>query len=232
MDMTKKKYDWLLFDADHTLFDFDKGAEEALLEAMQLSGMEAEEGVFEIYSAINTQAWREFEQGVITREELVRLRFERFFGKTGISHDPLVFHESYLNILSTKSYLFSGARELVTELSANYQLGLVTNGLKEVQRPRLINSNLDRVFKLVFISGEIGHAKPAREYFHHAHEAMGRPSKERVLVVGDNLYADIKGAWDFGFHSCWYNPHRGEKTESVSPTYEVDSLALIPGLLD
>ena len=31
-------------------------------------------------------------------------------------------------------------------------------------------------------------------------------SKMRVLVIGDRIVTDIKGAQDFGVDACWYNP--------------------------
>ena len=60
---------------------------------------------------------------------------------------------------------------------------------------------------------------------------MSRPQKERVLVVGDNLNADIKGGSQFGFRTCWYNPGAEANTQNISPDYEIGELSLVEEIL-
>jgi FMN phosphatase YigB (HAD superfamily) len=58
-----EKYKWALFDADHTLFDFDKASEEALSEVLAEHGTGWENGMYADYKRINVQCWTEHEQG-------------------------------------------------------------------------------------------------------------------------------------------------------------------------
>lgn len=187
---------------------------------------------FPAYREINGRCWREFEEGRITREELISKRFELFFAQYGIEHDPVIFHHAYLSKLPLKPYLLDGARDLLDSLSGRCSLGLITNGLKEVQRPRLTSASLEHYFKVIAISGEIGHAKPDHAYFHHVHVEMGQPVKDRVLVIGDNLYADIKGGVDFGFHACWFNPGRELISNSIHPHFQISRLEDVITLID
>ena len=66
-----KRYRWVLFDADHTLFDFDKASEEALSEVLVQHGDDWTEGMYADYKRINVQCWTEHEQGLIDRDTLV-----------------------------------------------------------------------------------------------------------------------------------------------------------------
>ena len=218
------KYDWLLFDADHTLFDFDRSAEESLYLTMEEAGLNPNGNAFEIYREINVQCWREFEHGLITREELTTKRFTLFFENQGIVLDPLQFHHDYLAKLPMRPYLLPGALELLEEVSKHHTLGLITNGLKEVQRPRLINADMEKYFSVIVISGEIGFQKPDHAYFNHAYTKMGEPDKSRVLVIGDNLHADIGGGLGFGFHTCWYNPAGSPGDPAIEPHFEIRAL--------
>lgn len=69
-------YKFLLFDLDHTLFDFD-AAEDIALDMLL-----ADEGVKEIsayknyYIPMNKQLWRDLEAKKLTKQELVDTRFQ------------------------------------------------------------------------------------------------------------------------------------------------------------
>jgi len=106
-----KRYRWVLFDADHTLFDFDKASEEALAEVLQLNGQHWEEGMFEDYRQINAQCWKEYETGMINRDTLVYERFRRYFQLRQLDLDPVVSQKQYLVRLGAKPYLMPGAAE-------------------------------------------------------------------------------------------------------------------------
>ena len=220
----KFKYSWVLFDADHTLFDFDRSARHALEHMFNEVGVEVSEELFQEYFKINKACWRQYEEGLIGRDILARRRFEMFFELAGVEGvDPVWFNSAYLAQLPNHMYYLEIAEDLVQRASTNYRLGMITNGLAEVQRPRLMRSSLHPHFDIVVVSGEIGLAKPDGAYFAYAHEQMARPDKERVLVVGDSLFSDIKGGNDYGFRTCWYNPDGLDAEENINPEFEVHS---------
>ncbi len=45
----------------------------------------------------------------------------------------------------------------------------------------------------IYISEKVGAAKPSAKLFEHAFRGLGITNKSRVLMVGDDLLADIKG---------------------------------------
>jgi len=202
-----QEIDWILFDADHTLFDFDRSSRRALQLTLEEHGVDHHPSHFDTYDVFNKQCWQAYEQGHIDRSTLVLTRFQLFFNEIQETQlDALAFNKKYLSKLPELPYFIPGAPELIKHLVHHFSLGIITNGLKEVQRPRLEATGLDAHFKVIVVSGEIGLAKPDPAYFDFVHEQMERPDKARVLVVGDSLYSDIGGGSNYGFRTCWYNP--------------------------
>lgn len=219
------RYEWVLFDADHTLFDFDQGSEEALSEVLAMHGIGWEQGMYDDYKRINVQCWTEHEQGLMNRDTLVYERFKRYFQFRQFEHlDPVATQREYLRRLGTKPYLLPGAIEVLETLRGHVKLGYITNGMTEVQRPRMEMIGLHALFDLIVIAGEIGHSKPHRAYFEHVDRKMDSPEPHRVLVVGDSLSADIDGALAYGFHACWFNPEQSPCTLEREPEYTITSL--------
>jgi putative hydrolase of the HAD superfamily len=125
-----------------------------------------------------------------------------------------------------------GAIELLNQLHTKVRLGLITNGLKEVQRPRIFSTGLNKYFEVIVVSGEIDIMKPDYAFFEYTYGQMSRPAKERVLVVGDNLNADIRGGFQFGFKTCWFNPGASVNQHGVSPDYEINLLSGVVDIVD
>ncbi len=224
--------DWMLFDADHTLFDFDRSSQQALKITLVQSGVHAGDELWHCFDRINKTFWAAFERGELSREEMRLGRFSAFFAQTGIRNiDIEDFAGRYLRLLPAFPYFIRGAHELLRALHGRVRLGLVTNGLPEVQRPRLSATGIDAYFHVVVISGEIGYVKPDRNFFRHTHGQMGHPDKASVLLIGDSLHADIAGGTAFGFRTCWFNPARQENTSDISPDFEIDHLHAILGFL-
>ena len=224
-------YDWIFFDADNTLFDFDRAEHDALELVLVDLGAAYDESYFEVYQQINKACWRAFENGELPKNQLRTIRFERFFAHYGLVADPGDVSRKYLQKLSESAHLLEGADDLLLRLSNDYRLALVTNGLKEVQRPRFARSGIEHYFELIVVSDEIGVAKPERGFFDYVFRQIGGPRPDRVLIVGDNLNSDIRGGIQYGIDTCWYNPNgfRGEIT--VRPTYTIQKLEELPSIL-
>ena len=218
------KYKWLLFDADHTLFDFDLAEVKALANSFTEFGYPYNGTTGETYRTINQQIWRQLERGEITPQALRTTRFLRLFETVGIKADPEPFSDAYLRHLANCGDLIEGAEEAIHQLSQNYQLGLITNGLSDVQRPRLAASPLQPYFKTFTISNEVGYAKPDPRIFDVAFAAMGNPAKSDVLIIGDSLTSDMQGGFNYNIDTCWFNPHH--KSHNGLPiTYEIKHLS-------
>jgi len=202
------KYEWILFDADNTLFDFTSASEEAfkaLVKDLNLQG----DDLYKHYEKCNHQCWKELEDGIIDQVELREKRFAMFFDVLGLSLDALAANKYYLQQLVVNSQLIPGARALVSDLAeAKYKMGIITNGLKEVQRPRLRKVEMYDQFDVIVVSDEIGFSKPDTRFFDHAFNDIGVVDKSNVVVVGDSLNSDIQGGNNYGLDTIWYNPEK------------------------
>ncbi len=218
-------YRWILFDADGTLFNYSKAETEALEKAFAASGLRFEATHSELYRRINHRIWLRFERGEIAQSELEVRRFEQLFEALGLEADPERFSARYLLALAEGTHLLDGAEQIVRELHGRVGMVILTNGLKDVQRPRLAGSALDGYFSDVVISEEVGSAKPAPGIFDAAFSAMGHPDKRDVLIVGDSLTSDIRGGSDYGIDTCWFNPEGRPRATDAEISYEIRQLS-------
>ncbi len=227
------KYQFILFDADNTLFDFNQCEREALQMALHSVGVTVTDGMIETYSAINDGMWKMLERGEITKSRLRTKRFEDFAAHYGLAVDVASLSTAYTDSLAKQAFLVDGAVEVCRELSRRYRLFLVTNGIATVQRGRLSASPLLPFFEQVFISEELGAEKPSRIFFDKVAAAVPDFSFERALIVGDSLSADIKGGIAVGMDTCWYNPQGKGAPADLPITFTIGRLEelLSPAML-
>jgi 2-haloacid dehalogenase len=108
----------------------------------------------------------------------------------------------------------------------------VTNGLADVQRPRLARSAIGALFDTVVVSEEVGVAKPDARIFEHALRQLGHDDRSTVLMVGDSLASDIQGGCNAGMQTCWLNPSGAANGTAIEPTFEIASLAELRARLE
>ncbi len=222
LPLKRLNYAWLLFDADDTLFDFPRAEANALKWTLETSGIPFRAEYFPLYSRINQQVWKDFEKGQVKVAELRVQRFRQFLKEAHLTGDLQKISELFLSNLALGTDLIEHADEVIHTLKAHYPLALVTNGLHDVQRPRLEASALKDCFEHVFISEEIGYAKPAREFFERVFVTLGFPAREDVLIIGDSLSSDMLGGINYGMDTCWFNPKK-EATD-LPVTFQISDL--------
>ncbi len=222
--MVASRYEWLLFDADGTLFDYERAESAALSHAFAHVGATFRPEYLARYRQINQGLWLALEKGEVTPGVLKVRRFELLLGAVGVVHSPVDFSELYLRELANCSELIDGAAEVLEILSRRHRLAIVTNGLQAVQRRRLDRSAIRGCIAELIISEEIGHAKPAGGFFDAAFARLGTPAKDRVLMVGDSWSSDIAGAAQYGLDTCWFNPARMPRPPRPEITREIACL--------
>ena len=226
------KYKWLLFDADGTLFDYDRAEAAALRAAFEQTGHPFEPCFAEAYRRINGRIWLELEEGKITQKRLRTRRFELLFDDLGIDADPEATSARYLERLSRDTDLIDGAEGVLERLSRRAEMALITNGLQDVQRHRFARSTIRRFFRHLVISEEVGAAKPEPKIFDEAFRRMGHPRRSEVLMIGDSLSSDIQGGADYGLDTCWFNPRGTPRDREIDIRYEIRSLGELPSLVE
>ena len=225
-------YSTILFDADGTLFDYDRAEKFALASAFCKHGILFSPERHALYREINDGKWKQLERGVISKGELQMGRFADLFTALGIdSIDAAAFNADYLAYLACGSELIDGAAEMCCSLSETRQLAIITNGIEAIQRSRLSKSEIKDCISYMFVSEEIGFAKPDARYFDFVFDRMGLYDKSQVLVVGDSLTSDIQGGANYGLDTCYYNPRKHENNSGIKPAFEISSLAEIFDLI-
>lgn len=220
-----------LFDLDDTLLDFR--ASEALSFKLALESLGVKHDlatIFKDYQAINTLLWKQFEQGLVTKDHLKVERFRHTFVKHDLGLDPLVASLRYLDTLPETVVLIEGAIELCERLRILGEIGIITNGIEYVQNRRIQNSKLAPYINFLSVSEECGFAKPDVRFFEYTVKKARSFNKESTVIVGDRLDADILGAQNFGIASCWFNPHGLSCDLEHGPSFEVRQLAQIPAV--
>jgi 2-haloacid dehalogenase len=220
------KYELLLFDADGTLFDFEKCEANALNNTLtSFNIFSARDNLLDKFKLVNHKIWEEFEEKLISAEELKVERFKRYFELLDVDTNPWDFSNQYLVNLSKGTDLLPGAYSLLESIHSNFKVVIVTNGLTSVQKPRFENSTIHSFVDSYVISEEFGIPKPNGEIFEYALSKVGHNEKSTTLMIGDKLSSDIKGGKDFGVATCWYNPQLQINSTDIKPDYEIKSLS-------
>lgn len=226
------KYNVILFDADNTLLDFKKAEDNAFKSTLKSYDIPFNKEMKEKYSEINDSLWKKFELNEIKKDDVQNLRFTLLFKEFSLNYCGIKANKRFLEFLSKESSLINNADEVCEHLCKKHSLYIVTNGISKVQHERFNNSLLSSYFQNVFVSEDIGYKKPQKEFFNYVFENIIKTDKSNILLVGDSLTADIKGANNVKIASCWFNPDNNKNKTDIIPTYEINSLLQLVDLVE
>lgn len=220
--------DWVLFDADETLFRFD--GKRGLKMMFSRHGVELTEQDFADYQSVNLPLWTAYQNGKIDSKTLQVTRFEPWAKKLNLPAEQL--NHDYMMAMADICEPLDGALDLLESLHGKVKIGIVTNGFTSLQDIRLTRTGFKHFFDLLVISEEVGVAKPDVRIFEYTIEKMNQAiDPKRVLMVGDNPHSDILGGQNAGMKTCWLNEHGKDTPQGVLPDLIVPSLAHLKRLL-
>jgi HAD superfamily hydrolase (TIGR01509 family) len=198
----------LLLDLDDTLFD--RGAAFAAWLARRL-GRAPEAGELATWCELDGRGRRP------------RGEFAADAARLGVAVEPERFPFELAEHVEPEA----GAREAVSRLAARLRVGVVTNG-GAAQRQKLARLGLDGIVHAVFVSAELGTAKPAAAIFEHALRWTAAAPHE-VLFAGDDPIVDLAPAAAHGMVAVWRV--RGEWPRWLAPpAHRIDSVAALEEL--
>lgn len=218
-------YTCLLLDVDNTLLDFDAAERQAVGDMLAEYDLPHDAEICELYHKMNRELWDSLAKGKISKAKLFQTRFSRFMQAlnvpdNGKGHE---MNERYEELLATHADLLPGALNALEELGEVATLATVSNGATAVQQTRIRASGLERYMDGIYISEKVGASKPSAKLFDHALKDLGITNRSRVLMVGDDLLADIKGGQNAGLDTCWVNFKNEENNTGIQPKYEIHS---------
>lgn len=226
-----KKYKYLLFDVDGTLLDFNKAEEQALINTFQKYNIVLTEQMNQRYEQINKQLWKDFENGLIDKKTVVYSRFVLLFKEFNIPVDGIAFEDDYQKALGQGYFVLPHTIEVLSALYQKYPLYVVTNGVSQTQYSRLEGTDIKKYFQNIFVSEDIGHQKPSKEYFDYCFKNIDKIDLSKTLIIGDSLSSDIQGGINAGIDTCWFNPNHLDKPEAMPINYEIHDLRELLQLL-
>lgn len=224
-------YKHLIFDADHTLINYDADERGAFLRLFSDFGVALDEKQLARCQFLSVQAWSEAglfdvhtektqrEYHLLYRSHLLHL-FSWLFDEMSINADVGGTSERFLKELEHISEPIQGAKELLLSLQGRCRLHVATNGLSSIQRGRL--ACFSGLFDEFFISEEMNVIKPKAEFFEQIFERL-HAKKQDCLMIGDSLLSDVAGANGVGIDSCWFNPQKKPNETEIRPTFEIAS---------
>ncbi len=228
-------YEHILFDLDRTLWDFERNSEEVLQELFErfrldAKGLESFDEFLKSYRGINADYWRAHREGKVGKDELRYERFHHTLLRNGVSDRSLAdrLAEAYLRETPSKTLLMNGALELLDRLAPHYRLHLLTNGYADTQLQKVEGTGMEHYLELIITSDRAGTRKPDPAFFEHALICL-EAKKEEVLMVGDDVEADIIGAQEYGIDQVLFD-QEGKK-EDPGATYRIRTLNELMAIL-
>ncbi len=253
--MKEKKYDIILWDVDGTLLNFLESERWALTEAFRSYEIEIDDEIIAVYSAINDSFWKRLERGEVSKEQVLKGRFEQLFAELlpggrleekKIDSDAVrkievsQFQQMYQKNLGSVYFYMEDSLSLCKKLKEEGFLQyIITNGVEWTQRNKLHLAGFDEVMDDLYISEVIGYNKPDVRFFEECFERIkkhqDRQEKSfdlrRILVVGDSMTSDMKGAENAGIDSCLYAPGKPSAEKPDTVTYQIAGLWDVEELL-
>ena len=224
----------VLFDLDDTLIDarherragFAESIAELHAAEPALRALGSPEAIYDDYFRHYTEDAHRAAGGGEWEERFTLEAYERLIAEH-LHPDPALaaqLTERYRALHIHHVGIHPDAIETLEAVGARYPLGMITNGLSHIQRPKIERYDLERYFQVVVVSGEVGVQKPDPAIFALALEPLGvRP--ETAVYIGDNPYHDVVGARAAGVGSIWVN--RGDwrlGADAPTPDLEVREL--------
>lgn len=210
--MLKTKKASLLFDIDNTLVDRD-AAFHAYIQNFISRNRDAfsDQDMLQVHAEmIALDCHGRKDRKLFCHEVL-----QRFPGLPYSTESLWEDHKSLPEFVKPDSVL----NALLERLSADYQLMIISNGSANMQRRKLHQAGLTAYFEHIFISAEVGYAKPDTRLFSHALSCAHHAS---VIMIGDDYINDMQPAIAMQLKTVFINPEN--ETVAVKPDHQLSGI--------
>ena len=227
----------ILFDIDNTLLSFDEYVKESMKIGFEVFGIgKYTDEMFETFTKVNSSLWHKIESGEIDLTKLQKIRWNMIFDALGFSADGVEFEKYFRSRLFDNAIEEPGAMDLIKYLSGKYTLCTASNGPYLQQLNRLKVGKMAEFFTESFISEDIGHSKPSKEFFNESLNRLNATLNQEIapnemMIIGDSLTSDMAGGVGFGMKTCFYNPKNITVPDDLNLDYIVSNLSEIKNIL-
>ncbi|GAB2551036.1 HAD family hydrolase [Gracilibacillus alcaliphilus] len=224
------KYSAVFFDLDDTLYDlmspFTKALQNKLPHVYYALGDDIDEFFLATRHYIDG-LWKEYLQGLKTLQEIRIQRYQmagRDFDLTITKEEGISLQTQYEREQSQIT-LPSETEALLRKLNNKKTLiGIITNGTVNGQEDKIQTLELTRYFPKdkMFISDEIGLAKPQPEIFNYVYDHC-QLQDYACYYIGDSWHLDIEGALQTNWYPIWFNHRNRAPKRKTEGYYEITS---------
>lgn len=205
-------YTAIFFDIDDTIFDFGQCGANAFARTCLRCDLPFSEGALALFRAVDGELWDMQRRNLLSVDQVVEKRARIITAKLGNPSASGLFSACFRESLADEAIPMAGAGEVLAGLSGRYRLYAASNGVRQGQIRRLEKAGFLQYFTDVYVSDQIGFEKPDAAFFQSCLARSGL-SREQVLMVGDSLRADIRGASSAGIDACWLHPRESDALE-------------------
>lgn len=213
--MTYKTKKNIIFDLDHTLYNYNiahKKAIDQVIDFLINESNYSEEIVLKAYNNSRKLTHLELANTASSHNRLLYFQKTLESLKLNAMTYSLKCYELYWTTFLNNITLFKGVKELLYSLkSQEKQICILTDLTAHIQFRKIEKLGLENYIDFMVTSEEAGHEKPHPIMFYKALDKL-KGNKEEAVMIGDNFDKDIIGAYNFGIDSIWIN-HKKEKRE-------------------
>ncbi len=197
----------VFIDIDDTLLDFHAYVAGALANGFKLFGLPPfTDKYMEIFTRENNLVWQELEEGIIDYETLLQQRFNRICKAMDLECDGPAFEKFFRSGIYNFALHVEGADELLQYLSSKYTVCAASNGPYDQQLHRLDLADIKKYFTYLFISEDMGWAKPDPRFYEKAIRILGNCIRnDEIVMIGDSVSSDMKGAWNSNLRTILFD---------------------------
>lgn len=195
----------IVFDLDGTLLRADRAYRDVLAGAIADARGDGDDDVPEVWLETYDEAF--FEHFSACEPDPVRRAFARLDGCSDPDAYARALHEQEIASLSPPE----NVHDDLERLAASFDLGVLTNGVRDWQVAKLRAHDLETYFDAVVASYEVGSHKPAERPYRALEERL---PADRYGMVGDSD-ADVDGARNVGWAAYRYEGDGFEELPDV-----------------
>lgn len=219
----------VLFDLDDTIFDH-KHARLCALSSLKnnnlvISKISLDELEQEHENLLRGNYTKVLDKTLTLNDSMVERTFF-LFKKYGVDltiDEAIKYTELYKQAYDSNRRAIPGVKELIEKLRNHCRIGIVSNGLYEIQIEKVRVCEIEELIDFMILSEEVEAIKPDKIIFEEAlKKADSRP--EEVIFIGDSWTSDVLGALNCGIRTIWINRYNQQCPDS-NLTYEINSFS-------
>ncbi|NHX36333.1 MULTISPECIES: HAD family hydrolase [Halolamina] len=216
----------VLFDLDNTLVEYERSPGDVLQVAFDTIGSEPLFSVEEYYARYD-----EFAEKCDSMDELRSECFAALAAANGYErHRGRAVADAFSKERDqTRIELLPAVEDVLSELSREYRIGIVTNGAPDAQQQKIDAVNLTQWVDEIIVASHEVPPKPDPEPFERAMQSLNA-TPPSTIHVGDSPETDVAGATAAGIDSVLIAD--ANESEQYSATHHIkslDSLLSLPG---